>query len=912
MKHEKQTAAAARTGTQSASSGVSVLQSLQNENDALRSELLRVKQHKAHMQRQLHDLRAVAERTAREAAMSGKEQVRALEERCRLLADRLVGSKREEQVTETARVGFLLRSQIEERRFLKRGLEAMQEVLANVDGSAASVSRIDHPSTNASTHPEGKEPEGEVHTGDLHRLMMTVSGSLHAHTASAKLEKARIRLTLEQAASLVDELHDAVEDAARAAFDAAVQANVACDAGTTSPAGGDVFQLSSVLMVPCGAPASAVQNASSFTPAHRRGGGHDGYLAGSADAASSLRHQGAGAFPLAYSLMTPPSSAQLGLELEWVCDVLKACMKGAAEVRALIGAAAEGLRAPLPLLQRRCDAGDRSSTTEQAPPLASAASPEMNALLRSFLEDLWTLKQQAARQQEDMARQLAQEVERHFQSTQQYEQRVKLLEAECARLLFYVERQATQRPGVDATTQTSSRQNATVSETLMPALVPVQDTPVTPERYVASRDVAKLSERRSARPPRKPPVATSRVLLAGQRTPPRVSSPLRPKETQHAALLSSASHTMEVNDPARANRDTTSYYFQKGLSFSQPSSPSKPSRATAPNAPSPAASAIRSAYGDQKVTLQRPASEALRSPPRLPSQLLSPAPPLVHPKALTITSASTVPAHSLSPRRRSTTVSMPSRSRGTAPFRAGSSTATRSSASFTSKRCSPVRPGNVADSLVSSHQRTHTAAASLSSAEPRPAITAAAVPRDSTPSPSGTSVATPRPGRETSRHCTHLSQQIYSEAAADVFSFHSTTFGGAPSALSSVRHLQSESSRMSDVGSTAEVQTPSPRRPVRLSLYLNRASPGEAAVLRTARQLHTPPSPVSAVLSGHVLGDGSTVGISRQAETPSTPPIWRRIKEEASFQRQHLPSPIAGGDASSLFGTPHEVPWTNA
>ncbi|TPP40410.1 hypothetical protein CGC20_12975 [Leishmania donovani] len=802
MKHGKQTAAAARTGTQSASSGVSVLQSLQNENDALRSELLRVKQHKAHMQRQLHDLRAVAERTAREAAMSGKEQVRALEERCRLLADRLVGSKREEQVTETARVGFLLRSQIEERRFLKRGLEAMQEVLANVDGSAASVSRIDHPSTNASTHPEGKEPEGEVHTGDLHRLMMTVSGSLHAHTASAKLEKARIRLTLEQAASLVDELHDAVEDAARAAFDAAVQANVACDAGTTSPAGGDVFQLSSVLMVPCGAPASAVQNASSFTPAHRRGGGHDGYLAGSADAASSLRHQGAGAFPLAYSLMTPPSSAQLGLELEWVCDVLKACMKGAAEVRALIGAAAEGLRAPLPLLQRRCDAGDRSSTTEQAPPLASAASPEMNALLRSFLEDLWTLKQQAARQQEDMARQLAQEVERHFQSTQQYEQRVKLLEAECARLLFYVERQATQRPGVDATTQTSSRQNATVSETLMPALVPVQDTPVTPERYVASRDVAKLSERRSARPPRKPP-------------------------PHHGG-----------NDPARANRDTTSYYFQKGLSFSQPSSPSKPSRATAPNAPSPAASAIRSAYGDQKSLSAAALDDGVY--------------------AVAI-----------------------------------------------------ARHGTVSCRLLDSNaflcvvyiQKTFST---------RPAITAAAVPRDSTPSPSGTSVATPRPGRETSRHCTHLSQQIYSEAAADVFSFHSTTFGGAPSALSSVRHLQSESSRMSDVGSTAEVQTPSPRRPVRLSLYLNRASPGEAAVLRTARQLHTPPSPVSAVLSGHVLGDDSTVGISRQAETPSTPPIWRRIKEEASFQRQHLPSPIAGGDASSLFGTPHEVPWTNA
>lgn len=907
MEHEKQIAATARTGTQSVNSGVSVVQSLQNENDALRSEMLRLKQRKAHMQRQLNDLRAVAERMVREAAVSSKEQVRALEERCRLLADRLVGSKREEQVAETARVSFLLRSQIEERRFLKRGLEAMQEVLAGAGGSAASASRSDQPSTNASTRPKDKESEGEVHMGDLHRLMMTVSGSLHAHTASAKLEKARIRLTLEQASSLLEELHDAVEDATRAAFDAAVQASAACDAGTTSPAGGDVFQLSSVLMAPCGAPASAVQNASGFTPGHR-GGGHNGHLAGSADAASSLRHQGAGASPLAYSMMMPSSFAQLSLELEWVCDVLKACMKGTAEVHALIGAAAEGLKAPLSLLQRRCDAGDCFSTTEQVPLLPSAASPEMNALLRSFFEDLWTLKQQAARQQEGMARQLAQEVERHFQSTQQYEERVKLLEAECARLLFYVERQAAQRPGIDATTQTSFRQNTTVSTTLMPALVPVQDTFVTPERYVASRDVAKLSERRSARPPRKSSAATSRVLLAGQRTPPRVSSPLGPKEAQHATLPSSAGRTTEVDDPAHANHDTTPRYFQKSLSFSRPSSPAKQSRATAPNVPSPAASEVRSAYRDRKVTLQRPALEALRSPPRPHSQLLSPAPPPAHPNALTTTSASTAPAHSLSPRRRSTTVSVPSRSRGTAPFRPGSSTATHSSASFTSKRRSPVRPGNAADSLVSSHNHTHTAAASLPSAEPWPAIATAAVPRDSTPSPSGTSVATPRLGRETSRHSTHLSQQIYGEAAADVFSFHSATFGGAHSALSSVRRLQSESSRMSDVGGTAEVQTPSPRRPVRLSLHLNRASPGEAAALRTARQLHTPASPVSAVLSGHALGDGSRVDISRQAETSSTPPIWRRIKEETSFQRQHLPSPIASGDASSLFGTPREVP----
>ncbi|GET90145.1 hypothetical protein, conserved [Leishmania tarentolae] len=906
MEQKKQITAAARTGNHTVNSAAFVLQSLQNENDALRSEVLRLKQHKAHMQLQLRDLRTVAEQMVKEAAMSSKEQVRALEERCRLLADRLLGSKREEQVTETARVGFLLRSQIEERRLLKRGLEAMQELLVGMDDSVAFVSRSDQAATNASTRSVNKASAEEVHTGDLHRLMMTVSGSLHAHTASTKLEKARIRLTLEQAASLLDELHAAMEDATRTAFDVAVQTSVACDAGTTFPAGGDIFQLSSVLRVPCGGPASSVQNASDFTPAHRRGDGHDEQPADSADTVSSLRRKGVGASPLAYSMMAPSPSAQLSLELEWVCDVLKACMKGAVEVRALIEAASEDLKASPPLLRRHCSAGDRSSTTEQVPPLASAASPEMNALLSSFLEDLWAFKQHTARQQEDMARQLTQEVERHFQSTQQYEQRVKMLQAECARLLFYLERQATERSGRDATTQTSSRESETVCTTLMPALVPAQDTPVTPERYVASRDMAKLSERRRARTPRKPLAAAPHVLLADQRTPHRGSSPSKPPETQHGGLSSSVVHTIEVDDPVHVNHDMGSHYFQQDSSYNRSSSPSKPSHTAVPNAPSPVTSAIRSVQRDQNVALEHPASEALRSPPRLRSQLLFPAPPPVHSKALTATSTSTALLHSLSPRRRSTTVSTPSPRRGTAQFRAGSSTTAHSPASRTSKRRPAVHPDNVSDSLVSSSKRTHTAAVSLASAEPQPALTTSAAPRVSTLSSCGTSIATPHAESETIRHRTRLPQQIYSEAAADVFSFHSATFGSVSSAPSFVRRLQSESPRVSDIVSTAEMRTPSPRQPVRRSLHLNRASPAEAAAVRTTQRLYTPPSPLSAVLSAHVLGDGSTVDISHPAETPSTPLIWRRIKEEVSSQRQHLPSP-ASGEASSLFGTPREI-----
>ncbi|KAG5474466.1 hypothetical protein LSCM1_03250 [Leishmania martiniquensis] len=888
MEPKKRIDATSRTRTPSAISGGSVLQSLQNENDALRSELLRSKQREAQLQQQLEDLHRVAEQVVREAATSSKEQVRALEERCRLLAERLVGSKREEQVTETAHVGFLLRSQIEERRFLKRGLEAMLEVLVNAGGRATSACRVGELSASALPRPLGEEREAEVHTGDLYRLVMTVSDVLQGHTASEKLEKARIRLTLEQATSLLDELRDAVEDATRTAFDAAVQASFACDGFTTFTAGGDALQLSPVLMVPGTRPATKAPSASDFTPAPRRRDQQDHRP----DGATSLRCQDAGASPCAYSAIAPSASAQFTLELEWVCDVLKACMKGAAEVRTLIGAAAEGLKAPPPPIERRRDASDRSSATEHVLPLASGASPEMNALLRSFLEDLCIIKQRAARQQEDMARQLAHEVERHFQSTQQYEQRIKLLEAECARLLGYVGRQASAPP---------TRTSAAVSADLMPALMPVLDTAVTPERYVASRDVSSLSERRRARPPGKPLAAASHALLDEQRTPLRVSGWLRPKVVRSAPPSALTSHITEVHDRAHANHNTSSHYSLQRLS-----SPSKPSPTVAPIVPSLAASSIRSAYRSERAMALSRASEATRPTPRVRSQLLSPAPPPVYPHAPPTARASTAPAHSFSPCRSSTAASTPSRPRGTAPLCTSTPAATPSSVPSTSKRRSSVPPDDATGGLLSLHKGTRTAAAPLPSAEPPLTITTAAVPRGSTSPSSDTSVATSRPGHETSGRHTCLAQEVYEEAAADVFSLNSTSFGDAISVLSSVRHLRSESSRVSDSGSPEAMRTPSPRRPVKRLSYFARAS-GEAAALRIGQQCHTSPAPPSGVLSGHASRDGSTVDTLREVEKLSTPPIWRRIKKEASFHHQQLSSPIAGDHASVLFGTPREV-----
>ncbi|KAG5500550.1 hypothetical protein JKF63_03644 [Porcisia hertigi] len=901
MERNKQVTASARTRTPSVNSRI--LRDLQSENETLRSELLQSKQYRAQLQRQLKDLRTASDKVVREVTASCQEQVHALEERCRLLADRLVGWKRGEQLTETARVGFLLRSQIEERRFLRRGLEAMQEVLAGAGGGVVSSPTSGQPRASVSTGPEDGSRGGEVHTGDLYRLMMTVSDALQVYIASAKLEKARIRLNLEQAASLLDELHDAVKGATRTAFDAAVQTSAFCD--------GDVFPPSSLLAAQPGTPSASAQSAGLFVPVHYRLGGFDGHPTGSADITLSVRGQDPTASSFAHPGPAPLPAAQLSLELEWVCDVLKACMRSADEVGTLIGAAAEGLKALPPLLQQRCDAGDHSSTSGQLYPLASSANPEIDALLRSFMEDLCRIKQQAARQQDDMARQLAQEVDRHFQSTEQYEQRMKLLEAECARLLRYVERQSTQGPGAGAMTQTPVRQSATVSTTLMPVLMPVQDDPVTPERYMASTDAPKLSEQRYARLSPEHSVATSHAFIDGQRTHCRVRGPKTPSEPTQAVFSAAASYTTRVGDPAHANHHNSLLSSPQDFSLNRVSSSPKFSRAAPPTVPSTAASEPNAVYQDPRVRPQHLPSEALPSPRGARHELSSSAAPRLSHKASTTISASTASAHSRSPGRRSTTASTPPRPRDGATFLISTPTATLSPASSAPERRSPVLLGNATVGRVLSHQRTCAAASHLPNTELPSPITAAGASRDATSPPSDTFVATSRPGQEGSRHHAR-SQQLYDEAAVDVFFLDSTSPGGAASSGSSVRRLRLDNSHTSYNGTTAEARTPSSRRPVKLTPYANRPLLAECAAPRTGQQLHTPPTRASEVLSRHIPGGGTAVDTSRGEESPSTPLIWRRIKEEVLSQRGVSSSPIVGDETSALFSTPREVPCAYA
>ena len=220
-------------------STLSLLRRLQSENEGLRSELLQSRQKNTSLQHQLDSVRASTDQIVKDAVAMNGEQMRALEERCRLLADRLLASKRDEQVSESARVGFLLRSQLEERRFLKRALVAMLETLADTDAAAAVT-----PQAAEVVSCEKQTEEGdEVHTGTLYRLVMAASNALLAYAASVKLEKARTRLNLEHAVSVLSELHSALRDATRAAFEAvahagALEESLVSGSGTNGGAGG--------------------------------------------------------------------------------------------------------------------------------------------------------------------------------------------------------------------------------------------------------------------------------------------------------------------------------------------------------------------------------------------------------------------------------------------------------------------------------------------------------------------------------------------------------------------------------------------------------------------------------------------------------------------------------------------------
>lgn len=990
MEERHRASAAARTGPPSVNSTLSLLRRLQSENEGLRSELLQSRQKNTSLQHQLDSVRASTDQIVKDAVAMNGEQMRALEERCRLLADRLLASKRDEQVSESARVGFLLRSQLEERRFLKRALVAMLETLADTDAAAA-VAAVTPQAAEVVSCEKQTEEGDEVHTGTLYRLVMAASNALLAYAASVKLEKARTRLNLEHAVSVLSELHSALRDATRAAFEAvahagALEESLVSGSGTNGGAGG----APALTMLSRGSAFSNLRSGFTTPSPHRYRIATDS--SANAGGGEEVSHAGSSTG----GVLAPPS-LPLSEELEWVCDVLKACALGLREVDSDIAAAKKGLTAP-PTAAVTVTACRSAENTELHPfnlsPLAEAASPEMNELLRGFLTDLTAVKRQAAQQQEEMARQLTHEVERHYHSTQQYEERIKLLETECAKLLRYAERVAEERArGVSvssSTTAATSQPQPTTQQTPLPqnqrqrqqqrererasaasasdAKKPSINSPigvkkvageakqaedeeedanrVTPERYVVKRPDLKPAISRATREhfsSSLQPSATTSLLLdnsdrersvRGRR---QASHPISRADRIDAdgprenALNESTSAAERARQSARSlfteispNSGPTGQAAAKKALLSPRRGP--PSEA-APTAPSAAAAALWSHYRTRNASDHGDAASFLtdRLSPRRYQRLMSPAP---SPSPLSPARAST------SPWRRSVTASVPSGWSGVAAEAHKPVATPLSSVSSTSEHLSTPSPAAMpTEGLVASQVRSR-GPALVTSPDPREAaLRAAGRPRlppvvvpsafplappreaavllSSSPSPS----LSPSPSAHSTSH-TRLSQRVYDEAAADVFSSNSTTsFVNDVSMLTDgpqrqqQHHPSSHPLRGGD--ESPEVRQPSPRRPNHLGFYTPHTDARRA--LQEQLGFTPPPSPSQ---SDHIFRSTKATTTRRKSEVTEaiTPPIWRRIKEEASFRQQQpqhpMPSPIAG--ASELFSTPPEVSWVDA
>jgi hypothetical protein len=979
MEERRHSSNAARTRPPSTNSSLSLLQRLQSENESLRSELLRSQQKNTSLQQQLNSLRTNTSQLVKDAVSVNGEQVRALEERCRLLADRLVASKRDGQVSESARVGFLLRSQLEERRFLKRGVVGMLEALAGTTGAAAA------PPLEASLADAavGDERE-EVHTGTLYRLIMAASNALLEHTASVKLAKARTRLTLEHAMSVLGEVQKALKDATRATFEAMVHAS----------------SLEEVLQAGSGAEGPPVLTMATRSTAfsHIRSGfttpspycrlptGNSVHLEGEVDVSHVGSSSAAGA--------SEATSLHLSEELEWVCDVMKACAQGLREVDSDIATANAVLTAP-PMPSPSTESGGGAegahSSKVESSPLSEAASPEMNNLLRSFLADLVAIKKEAARQQEEMARQLAQEVDRHYHSTLQYEERIKLLETECTRLLRYTERvaeevqvrrssalpaaaasapasepvvassvlpqQQQQQPALsrsarfqhdDAVKPTIERPSASVT----PEEDDTQENRATPERYVTRRSVTKSAN----------PSHSRRGAYTSATASHRVGSSRRTQGTrgQHQARTaalntsqSDANCSREVQPgysvssfqqeriPAPSVLTVVSPNTRLNFSTTPKSALLSPRRTTPPEATlatqSAAAAALWSRYQSRNTSVQSDASALVvdRLPSRHSQRLISPAPPPPPPPQLRTSPPRLLSSRwdVTSPRRRSATAPVPSGWSAIATQNPITMATSISSVSSTSDRFSTPRLATrAADGLLSSQIQSHAAAlVSSPSATDRVAGDGAA-PRagapphsaaDKIPAPtvslSASPPAPPIKDSLSSSHSAHstnrtrLTQQLYDEAAADVFSSDSTDFvegASTPPPARQHRHQHVRSPSLGKDGESPEARLPSPRRPLHMGYYYMSHRASQDSVQPPLEQLgFTPPPSPRPLPSPPPARSTRVLASTATTEKEATPPIWRRIREEASLQQQ-MPSPITG--TSDLFGTPQEASWMDS
>ncbi|KEG13078.1 hypothetical protein DQ04_01231130 [Trypanosoma grayi] len=364
---------------------------LQLENDALRRQ---VQQAHLEVERLAQIILYKPKNTRRGDPGADAAHVARLERRCEQLASRLVCLVRDRQLSECAEIHFLLRTQEEERRFLR---DALVKLLKKCKGYT--------PGEN-----EEWQMDDGIHPGTLSALIIRVADCMQSDEAQWKLEQAERLVAIDQTTNFIVDIQQAVERAARLVYN--------CHFDPSHVASRERLQtwrnLHNNNNNNAAKKTHAIMcNTSDRPPLYSLQSQRSGIQTTQScygDANNYIELMSSSSCDVDAVEAAAAAAAGMGQRqggLLEACDVLRACHRALEDVRRLLGGAAS------------------TRATAQTNGMSS-----VEQLLAGFQRDLQELMRSCATSRETLARRLSTEIEAHRQTVQKYEARLKLVERE--------------------------------------------------------------------------------------------------------------------------------------------------------------------------------------------------------------------------------------------------------------------------------------------------------------------------------------------------------------------------------------------------------------------------------------------------------------------------------------------------
>ncbi|KAH9600403.1 hypothetical protein LSM04_008264 [Trypanosoma melophagium] len=365
-----------------------VIRALKRENNALRRQLEEAHREVERLANLLHH--RIPDRYQNNSS-DNMERVVRLEQRCEQLASRLVSAVRDRQLSECAEVHFLLRTQEEERRFLR---DALMTLLGKCKGYTCN-------GTEEWELVDGTNP------GVLSALVLRVTEGLQSSEAKLKLEEAERLLVLEQISNFIVDVQQAIEKATRWVFNHHMNTSQTLslqqlmylkDQHNSVNTKGHLL----VDIIPDSPPISSFHNQenSSNQLEQRWRESTENFTVPFASS-SNLR-----------GTLTE-AKIDKGNLLE-ACDVLRACYRALGDVKLLL---------------------DNKTSVSVNSVSSKNEKSSLEKLLEGFQRDLQEVVRNGTKNREALARRLAAEIDSHRQTVNKYEARLKLTEKELINFL---------------------------------------------------------------------------------------------------------------------------------------------------------------------------------------------------------------------------------------------------------------------------------------------------------------------------------------------------------------------------------------------------------------------------------------------------------------------------------------------